>query len=1053
MKKILIFAMFPLLLSFTSSVSIDSLGHGSASFFVSFSEQVESYSVFVNDEDEPRINLNGVIDRFEIGDLSASTSYSIYVATQPFDSREDESLSDSLDFSTTSGSAPIYSGIQVSARNNGALANSAPKSGDAYKGGVYIGEVNVSGSLHRLISSNQVDGNIFENQSFLDLESVCSDLVLGGRDDWRLPSLNELKLIQERKSLTNLNTSNSIFWSSSQNQSGERLGVRFTDGAEVFLELDAQQTCEGDPEVCTPEAFDNYPVSCVRSVQSSSTGELQFIIRSEYKSDGTYESETETGTNSFGMSYLQKDTRSQTLKSCIDFEGEIRSYDITLILFGIGDIQTSTLYANGDCQGQAVNCFINNTNPEGVEQRLFEVESGGCDVVIDDFENFGVITQELNLRLEGVSSYPGEDSLFIDEFVITDGQRANITINGVEGEYETSVTYSESIFDQDFFYTSICNTGVYSRRDASILMEGDSESEFVADFTFFEGVCNGIDFSCPTIQLYDPEDMDMGEGFAAPEIRIMDYIGNNQCPANIRAALLDFGSIVLPTSTYGTAFYNDIGFGSFHINPTENEFNNQPVSIAKSFVEDSVRFCKYNGLTTIREVTGTEIDYHIETIEGNCERVNDISCHIITDNSTGQKALYEINRGGCVAIKDRFISNTPLYFDKNLSLTPITSSTLQHVEVIESQFIDLLFSDTEDILNITGISQDESASVNLRMCNHFNGSRVETIYNNNLDPLIVKDYSGFCDGNNINCSVVNFDGETFLANSTGNLNECGFFIDDILNYGEIEGEAGSSLPIEEVIDIVSLEQFNLTSQVLTAGLNNVTKEPLDGSDWEVIHSAPFAGNCNAFPEHVHNDGDQIEVVNDYLPTNFDNCDTANYLEDTSNQIEWSNLGLVRDASFGDEVIVCGINQSCNIDMQVSQSTSVFSNLTPQQGVDGTSAGRGIVFIYDLVNVSADNSRGIGGPGGQADLPISPVDTKYCVNLKDLDNEGAGSVYASNPSLSIREITWEPFREGPNAPPGVSPDSEDERSYIYKGMSDGMMNYLRRDNIRSGEDWD
>jgi hypothetical protein len=243
--------------------------------------------------------------------------------------------------------------------------------------------------------------------------------------------------------------------------------------------------------------------------------------------------------------------------------------------------------------------------------------------------------------------------------------------------------------------------------------------------------------------------------------------------------------------------------------------------------------------------------------------------------------------------------------------------------------------------------------------------------------------------------------------------------------------------------------FEMSSDTLTLGLDPSTHLPLAGSDWTTSVTGLF-GSCSDFTDvgdpHMFDDGDLITVIDLFLSPNETNCDNASHVSDPTGLISWVNLGLVQDISFGTEVLTCGIGSLCDINMNTDTEDKVFSQVNPTDAVNGTDSGKGDVFSYNVETYSIANTRGVGGQGGDSNLPTYTPQTRYCLELRDLTTHGSASEYAKIPLLSLFKYSWFPVKSGPNGEDGTSPVDKKSDVNVHSSVDHVMRHWLDKDNI-------
>lgn len=1050
-KTLYILFLLPFAFGFTGVGGYSDLSYNSATLNWVDDDQATSYSIINNTTQTEAALVSTPSSSFKLEDLSPNTDYSFTVRANWADSRiADDANTVSADFTTPPGVAPVFSGEQVAARKDGSVATSSPSKGDSYRGGIYLGELSISGQPNRFVSTVLDKADIPWSNSPAPIQ-LCDDLIENGQDDWRLPNISELqKLYTERSSLSGVESvgtlESTFYWSGSADGSGDVLGVSFLNGSEQADNGSTFSPSTGN-------------VRCVRSVNSATTGEVDNLIRAEYFSSSFYEVETASGTNTFPFTFEQVSTGKLGVTSCDSFSGNFSQYDITINLSGFGQVQNDILKIDGTCDGVPQSCFISGLDTGG-EQRLMEATLGGCSELVTDFEDSGSLTYSIYESLVEVESFPSPQSDFFNSLAIRDDDTIDIVNNnslissGFSTEVDGGVPFTESEVS-----LKSCVSQNITLRSYDMTLEDDSNLSLQK----FNGICDSQPVSCAVLSIPDT----VGGTF---DLKLMEDESGG-CDELSAQFQLD-GSYLEGASYKGMeVFSTSGGIGADYIKLTQDdlgddyiEYYNSGVksiepftyTVSEQFSSDiSVKGCYFkNAITSfsIEDVSGKDIDF--KRAFGTCDEISFVDCIIAT--SDGSKSYYTSSRGGCVPIIESYQDIGEDFVTKVYSIKKSSEDfDIDRIDILD----DLSYEIKRDTLEFGTYTEASSSIVStgfeLRSCYNFIGDREEKSFD--LNPDSVADYSismtrydGQCDGEGVMCYLVDDRGSLYLMEDEDG--GCSRFLSDFVSFDTLEGVAGQSLP--DLGDAaVDSENFYITSQTLNDGLNEVTKEPLPDSDWTVEYSEPFAGNCNAFSDHVFNDGDLIVTANDYLSNASPDCSMASHPEDTLGQIEWDDLGIVRKAQFGTEILLCGRDNACDISMQVTSEQDVFSYISPQRGEDGTSPGRGRVFAYDFRTVTTTNERGIGGAGGSANLASTPVSEKYCIDLKDYNSEGGGSEFAAEPSLSVKVVDWIPFQQGPDAAQGLTPDASNERSYIYKGLSDGMLHYIKRDNVYLGEEWD
>lgn len=861
------------------------------------------------------------------------------------------------------------------------------------------------------------------------------------------------------------------------------LAVRVDEGSGV--DSNTQTLTE---ETLTPATalFSGVQVSARTDGSEDTSNDIGVADRIEFFDNETFEYEEDGNTSSNSYS-ATVDPTSLSIMSCFDYSGVNDRYDIDLNL-GFGSLSLVVHRMSGACDSQTVDCFIFQSEDTEGDQRLMEVSPGGCAPLNNDFNEFGNLLVDSIINGKSVSKSSSEVNDIPNLRVRDDGvlEVENFSTGDIDRQ---SISYTESVADLDLLP---CYQLEGDFRKINLTASGSlGEIEIVE----FQGMCNEMPTSCFVAKtqtgtttendpIYDSWLMETSPGGCS---ELQDYYENIE--TDIFSPYFLSGTEVSQAGEPRDPIARVRGLENGDL-ITKNLSSPEQKNIfvfGETQAQDAIPSCsvvdgEIETFSIIKHAQGadTETDDPLETLiynkfRGVCDGV-ELDCfeygesllmEDVIDEETGDvlqeagtttKRLMKGLNGTCSPLESdfnergSFLSSTLLFInnhEKEISVFSHGQARINNLSLEVNTTMDSSITSRDDLSDSTP---------SLKGCHSFAG--VKEVRDIDIDGIVYRSsfYDGYCDGIETKCHILEdtSDGTKEIYGQDGDF-LCSRLEEDFIDTGNVEGEAGSTAPpkeAEEVIDRSGLDYvYTYADQILTTGINPITKEPLDGSDWEVKYSEPFVGNCGEFSEHVYNDGDFIETINDYLPTSEDNCDTADYAPDTFDQIEWDNMGVVRKAEFGTETLSCGRDNSCDIDMQVTNSQDIFSSITPEKGEDGTSPARGRVFLYDFNSVNSSNNRGIGGAGGIANLAATPITEKYCIELKDYTTEGGGSDFAANPSLGVRVINWVPFNEGQDAAQGVTPDADNERSYIYKGLSDGILNYIKRDNIYLGEEWD
>ena len=242
--------------------------------------------------------------------------------------------------------------------------------------------------------------------------------------------------------------------------------------------------------------------------------------------------------------------------------------------------------------------------------------------------------------------------------------------------------------------------------------------------------------------------------------------------------------------------------------------------------------------------------------------------------------------------------------------------------------------------------------------------------------------------------------------------------------------------------------FNSSNSIITTGLNPVTGQPLNNSDWKVANSSPNAGNCSALSSagYVYNFGTQNLTDVQYVPTSNTTCSGVTLLGDVNHITTYTNAGTVQEAFFPSQTYTCNSSSSCPATLSITNTNQNFANFQPTQGQNGTDAGVVKLFTYNYSNLNFTTGNGTGGIGGTANMPVQSPVTKYCIYKRDLTTDVASSSYASNPIVNIDIIQWVPYVQGVNGGIGTSSTNTTNQSKVIKGLDYSQIYWLGNDNI-------
>ena len=225
------------------------------------------------------------------------------------------------------------------------------------------------------------------------------------------------------------------------------------------------------------------------------------------------------------------------------------------------------------------------------------------------------------------------------------------------------------------------------------------------------------------------------------------------------------------------------------------------------------------------------------------------------------------------------------------------------------------------------------------------------------------------------------------------------------------------------------------------GLDLDTLEPLPGSTWEV-ESTGFFEECSIFGDFevltpiLENWQTYGEIGNE--------CNDVSIAEDPNNLIPWTKSGVAQDRSFGTELLLCSPD-NCQIETIARKEEAIFDEIQPTPGTSGTNQGDAILFVYDIDNLSATARTGLGGDGGDNDLPALNNE-KYCTKILDANTQGINSEFALKPIVYFNEYDWRAIKVGPGRPGGEDAPFSTKGIKLYKKIDSSVRHLLKNDNF-------
>lgn len=220
------------------------------------------------------------------------------------------------------------------------------------------------------------------------------------------------------------------------------------------------------------------------------------------------------------------------------------------------------------------------------------------------------------------------------------------------------------------------------------------------------------------------------------------------------------------------------------------------------------------------------------------------------------------------------------------------------------------------------------------------------------------------------------------------------------------------------------------------GVNPLTSVPEAGSDWELYYTEAY-GSCLSSFTTIRT---RFSAVNAYDETGTD-CSDVGVAEDPNHLIPWTYTGMAQEESFGPELLHCGVGE-CPVQSTLSDLERYLDTITPTSGTSGTQQGNGVIFAYDVQNLTASAVIGQAGAAGQIDIE-SPMSIKYCGKIRDYDSDGASSDYARSPSVSFRIYNWKAIKTQAGGINGTQPTQSDNGIKIFKKIDESVRYFLSK----------
>ena len=236
-----------------------------------------------------------------------------------------------------------------------------------------------------------------------------------------------------------------------------------------------------------------------------------------------------------------------------------------------------------------------------------------------------------------------------------------------------------------------------------------------------------------------------------------------------------------------------------------------------------------------------------------------------------------------------------------------------------------------------------------------------------------------------------------------------------------------AVPPATVGTYLNLSQANCTSP------NTWMSGPIPSNDnWNRLQSATFEACPANYTVDKTNYITLIQYAND-----SSQCSSVTDPLDPNNRATWQYTGMAQEVSFGTETVSCGIG-ACAVNSSVSDLDRNVDVITPGSGEDGTEQGRGLMFVYDIKQLTSNALAGSAGSKGAPDLTINPQ-VRICAKIDDA-TAGVNEPQAKNPFVSFRRYNWQSIRANNAGNNGVPPRQNGKKVEVFKKL-DPATRYL------------
>lgn len=170
------------------------------------------------------------------------------------------------------------------------------------------------------------------------------------------------------------------------------------------------------------------------------------------------------------------------------------------------------------------------------------------------------------------------------------------------------------------------------------------------------------------------------------------------------------------------------------------------------------------------------------------------------------------------------------------------------------------------------------------------------------------------------------------------------------------------------------------------------------------------------------------------------CSNSTDPLDPNNRAVWQYTGMAQESAFGTESVSCSIG-SCATNSSVSDLDRNIDVITPGSGDNGTEQGRGLIFTYDIKNLSQTALPGTAGLKGSPDLTINPQ-VRICAKIDDA-TAGINTPQAKNPFVSFRRYNWQSVKANNAGNNGVPPRQNGKKIEVFKKIDPGALYLLEK----------